>query len=158
MIQLDSVPTWSEALIRLLEATAIGGMIGLNRELTKKPAGLRTHALVALGSALVTVTALQLGVPNDRTHADAASRVIQGLIAGIGFLGGGVILHAEGRTVKGLTTAATIWVAAALGISCGIGQWHIAGMAAAIALVVLVVGRGVESALHRHSRDPDVKP
>src|SRR3954470_5261378 len=138
MIVPDTVPDWSEAILRLLAATATGGAIGLNRELTKKPAGLRTHALVALGCALVTVTALQLGGPNDAIHVDATSRVIQGLVAGIGFLGGGVILHTEGRDVKGLTTAATLWVAAALGISCGVGQWHIAGMAVAIALVVLV--------------------
>jgi putative Mg2+ transporter-C (MgtC) family protein len=152
MIAPDLPPTWSEAVLRLLAATATGGAIGLNRELTRKPAGLRTHALVALGAALVTVTALQLGVTDDRTHADAAARVIQGVIAGIGFLGGGVILHSEGRDVTGLTTAATIWVAAALGVSCGIGQWRVAGMAVAIALVVLVLGRGVETALHRRRR------
>jgi putative Mg2+ transporter-C (MgtC) family protein len=150
MIAPEITPPWSEVMLRLVAATAIGGAIGLNRELTRKPAGLRTHALVALGTALVTVTALQLGGPNDEIHVDATSRVIQGLVAGIGFLGGGVILHSEGRDVKGLTTAATIWVAAALGISCGIGQWHIAGMAVAIALVVLVAGRYVETALRRH--------
>ena len=153
MIAPDTIPTWNEVVIRLLAATGIGGAIGLNRELTKKPAGLRTHALVALGSALVMVSALQLGVSDDRTHADAVSRVIQGLIAGIGFLGGGVILHTDGRNVIGLTTAATIWVAAALGISCGIGQWRVAGIAAGIALVVLVLGRPLEAALHRRQHD-----
>ena len=121
MIAPDAVPTWSEAVIRLLAATGIGGAIGLNRELTRKPAGLRTHALVALGSGLVTVTALQLGPGAGGTNADAISRVIQGLIVGIGFVGGGVILHTEGRSVSGLTTASTIWVAAGLGISCGLG-------------------------------------
>ena len=149
MIAPDAVPNWTESVIRLLAATGIGGAIGLNRELTRKPAGLRTHALVALGSALVTVTALQLGAGAGRTDANAVARVIQGVIAGIGFVGGGVILHTEGRNVLGLTTAATIWVAAALGVSCGIGQWRVAGIAVAIALVVLVLGRPVESALHR---------
>jgi putative Mg2+ transporter-C (MgtC) family protein len=153
MIAPDTIPTWNEVVLRLLAATGIGGAIGLNRELTRKPAGLRTHALVALGSALVTVSALQLGVSDDRTHADAVSRVIQGVIAGIGFLGGGVILHTDGRNVMGLTTAATIWVAAALGISCGIGQWRIAGIAAGIALVVLVLGRPLEAALHRRQHN-----
>jgi putative Mg2+ transporter-C (MgtC) family protein len=157
MIAPDSIPIWSDVVLRLLAATGIGGAIGLNRELTKKPAGLRTHALVSLGAALVTATALQLAVADDATHADAVSRVIQGVIAGIGFLGGGVILHADGRNVKGLTTAATIWVAAAAGISCGIGQWRIAGIAVGIALVVLVLGRPVENALHRHDR-PDSEP
>jgi putative Mg2+ transporter-C (MgtC) family protein len=149
----EAIPTWSEALVRLLAATGIGGAIGLNRELTHKPAGLRTHALVAIGSALMTVTALQLGVGADQTRADAASRVIQGVIAGIGFLGGGVILHTEGRNVRGLTTAATIWVAAALGISCGLGQWRVAGVAVAISLLVLEIGRRIESALHDHQKD-----
>jgi putative Mg2+ transporter-C (MgtC) family protein len=154
----EATPLWSEAMLRVLAATAAGGIIGLNRELTRKPAGLRTHALVALGASLVTVSALQLGVGPDRTHADAASRVIQGVIAGIGFLGGGVILHADGRNVKGLTTAATIWVAAALGISCGIGQWHIAGMTAGLALVVLVVGQPIEDALHRFRKPYEQPP
>jgi putative Mg2+ transporter-C (MgtC) family protein len=156
----EDVQTWTEVVFRLLAATGIGGAIGLNRELTRKPAGLRTHALVALGSALVTVSGLQLGGPGAGSYADAASRVIQGVIAGIGFIGGGVILHTDGRNVMGLTTAATIWVAAALGISCGVGQWRVAGAAVVVALAVLVVGRGVESALHkiqgaRNDKDKD---
>ena len=153
----DDVLSWTDVVIRLLAATGIGGAIGLNRELTRKPAGLRTHALVALGAALATVSALQLGGPVGPTHDDAASRVIQGIVAGIGFIGGGVILHTEGRNVVGLTTAATIWVAAALGISCAVGQWRVAGSAVLIALLVLVVGRGIEGALHKIKRDPDEK-
>ena len=147
-IAIPSVdPGFTDVFIRLAAAAAVGGAIGLNRELTRKPAGLRTHALVALGSALVVVTGLQLG--GEASRGDAASRVIQGVIAGIGFLGGGVILHAEGRTVKGLTTAATIWVAAAAGIACGTGHWTIAAAAVGIALVILTIGQGVENALHR---------
>jgi len=153
----DDVLSWTDVVIRLLAATGIGGAIGLNRELTRKPAGLRTHALVALGAALATVSALQLGGPAGASHGDAASRVIQGIVAGVGFIGGGVILHSEGRNVFGLTTAATIWVAAALGISCAVGQWRVAGSAVLIALVVLVVGRGVEGALHRLKGDRDDK-
>jgi putative Mg2+ transporter-C (MgtC) family protein len=152
----DDVLSWTDVVIRLLAATGIGGAIGLNRELTRKPAGLRTHALVALGSALATVSALQLG-PAETSHVDAAARVIQGIVAGIGFIGGGVILHTEGRNVVGLTTAATIWVAAALGVSCAVGQWRVAGSAVLIALVVLVVGRGIEGSLHRIKRDGDEK-
>ena len=144
----EPVPTWTDVVIRLLIATAIGGAIGLDRELTQKPAGLRTHALVSLGAALVTASAMQLGVPNTITHADPASRVIQGIVAGIGFIGGGVILHAE-RQVKGLTTAASIFVAAGLGISCGIGKWRVALAATAIALVVLTLGRPLEEGLHK---------
>jgi putative Mg2+ transporter-C (MgtC) family protein len=153
----EDVRTWTEVVFRLLAATGIGGAIGVNRELIRKPAGLRTHALVALGSALVTVSGLQLGGAGAGSYADSASRVIQGVIAGIGFIGGGVILHTEGRNVMGLTTAATIWVAAALGISCGLGEWRIAGGAVAIALFVLVAGRSVESALHRIKGERDDK-
>jgi putative Mg2+ transporter-C (MgtC) family protein len=151
----EPVPVWTEVMLRLLAATTAGSILGLNREITQKPAGLRTHALVALGSALVTVSALQLGVANNITHADAASRVMQGIVAGVGFIGGGVILHEGDRNVRGLTTAATIWVAAALGISCGIGQWQIAGMAAVIALAVLVLGHFVERVLHRLQGDDE---
>jgi len=150
MIAPNDIPDWTEAVIRLLAATGIGGAIGLNRELTRKPAGLRTHALVSLGSALLTVSALQLSGAGGSLDPNATSRVIQGLIAGIGFLGGGVILHTDGRNVLGLTTAATIWVAAALGVSCGLGQWRIGAIAVVISLLVLVVGRGIESLLHRH--------
>jgi len=146
----DMVPDLLGSLIRLAIATAIGGVIGLNREITQKPAGLRTHALVSLGSALMTVTALHLAGADPQLYANTTGRVIQGIVAGIGFIGGGVILHKDGRDVKGLTTAATIWVAAGLGISCAIGQWQIALGAVTIALVVLVIGRGVETLLHRH--------
>jgi len=149
----DDVLSWTDVVIRLLAATGIGGAIGLNRELTRKPAGLRTHALVALGAALATLSALQLGGPAVASHGDAASRVIQGIVAGVGFIGGGVILHTDNRNVMGLTTAATIWVAAALGISCAVGQWRVAGSAVLLALVVLVVGREIEGALHRIKGD-----
>jgi putative Mg2+ transporter-C (MgtC) family protein len=154
----EPIPTWTEVVVRLLAATALGGAIGLDRELTQKPAGLRTHALVALGAALATASALQLGVRDDMTHADPAARVIQGIVAGIGFIGGGVILHTEHRDVKGLTTAASIFVAATLGVSCGIGQWRVAAVAAAITLAVLTLGRPLEEVLHRVQRKNDPTP
>jgi len=145
MPETEVVVRWTEALIRLLAATLAGAVVGFNRELTQKPAGLRTHALVSLGAALAVLTATVLGPATASVHADATARVIQGVVAGIGFSGGGVILHAEGRRVVGLTTAATIWVAAALGVACGVGHWAIAGTAVAITLFVLVVGQWVEA-------------
>jgi putative Mg2+ transporter-C (MgtC) family protein len=151
----DDVLNWTDVVIRLLVATGVGGAIGLNRELTRKPAGLRTHALVALGAALATLSALQLGGAVGASPGDRASRVIQGIVAGVGFIGGGVILHTDNRNVMGLTTAATIWVAAALGISCAVGQWRVAGAAALLALVVLVVGREIEGAIHRMKGDKE---
>lgn len=149
MNALPDPADWVQVLLRLLAATAVGGALGLNRELSDKPAGLRTHALVALGSALMAIVAVQLASEDGRLQVDAASRVVQGVIAGVGFIGGGVILHKDGRNVQGITTAATIWLAAALGVACGLGLWQTAVMTVIVVLLVLVVGRFVESALHR---------
>lgn len=155
MPETEGVLRWTEVLLRLLAATLAGAAIGFNRELTQKPAGLRTHALVSLGAALVVVTAVLLGPEDGRVHPDATARVIQGIVAGIGFIGGGVILHAEGRNVVGLTTATTIWVAAALGIACGVGHWAMAATAVAITLFVLIVGQWVEKWIGTLRPDPD---
>lgn len=147
MPETEALLEWREALFRLLAATLSGAAIGFNRELTQKPAGLRTHALVSLGAALIVVTAVLLGPEDSRIHPDATARVIQGIVAGIGFIGGGVILHSEGRNVIGLTTATTIWVAAALGVACGVGHWMLAATAVGITLFVLVVGQWVEKVI-----------
>ena len=131
----------SETFIRLAVATLVGSVLGLNRELKGKPAGLRTHALVTLGAALATVAMVQAASPDP----NPVSRVAQGIITGIGFLGAGVILRdAAGQRVRGLTTAATIWIAASLGIACGLGYWAAVATATLLALVVLVFGRRVE--------------
>jgi putative Mg2+ transporter-C (MgtC) family protein len=153
MPETEALLQWREAVFRLLAATLAGAAIGFNRELTQKPAGLRTHALVSLGAALIVVTAVLLGPEDNRIHADATARVIQGIVAGIGFIGGGVILHAEGRTVIGLTTATTIWVAAALGVACGVGHWKLAATAVGITLFVLVVGAWVENLMGRGRKE-----
>jgi putative Mg2+ transporter-C (MgtC) family protein len=134
----------SEVAMRLVAATLIGSGVGLNRELQHKPAGLKTHALVALGASLVTAVCAFLPDPT------AMSRAIQGIIAGVGFLGGGAILKSSDEIVHGLTTAASIWLVASLGIACGAGQWIIAMVALAIALVVLVAGNAIEEFLSRH--------
>lgn len=128
----------SEVALRLIAATLIGSGVGLDRELRHKPAGLKTHALVALGASLVTAVCAFL------PDGTAMSRAIQGIIAGVGFLGGGAILKSNDEIVHGLTTAASIWLVASLGIACGAGQWIIAIIALAIALVVLIVGNAVE--------------
>jgi putative Mg2+ transporter-C (MgtC) family protein len=138
---------WQEVLLRLGTATLIGAILGINRNLRGKPAGLRTHALVSLGAALVTMNAAYVGKVPDAT---AATRVIQGIITGIGFLGGGVILRDEKiHAVRGLTTGASIWVAACLGVGSGIGQWGTCLVAAGLTLFVLMVGGPVESLLRR---------
>jgi len=133
---------------RLLVATLIGSGIGLDREVRRKPAGMRTHALVSLGAALLTVVVARVG-PVNADHLAAVSRVIQGIIAGVGFLGGGAILKAEHDTVHGLTTAASIWLVASLGMACGTGQWMAALIAWVFAMLILVVGGPVEGLVHR---------
>ena len=141
----------SQVALRLVAATAIGAMVGLDRELRRKAAGLRTHALVGLGASLLTVV-ISSFVPQSE-HIDALSRVIQGIIAGVGFLGGGAILKTSGsneqESVHGITTAASIWVVAALGIACGAGQWVPALMAAALTLIVLVLGGSIDRVIKK---------
>lgn len=124
--------------LRLLVALIVGMAIGLQRELTHKPAGLRTHLLVALGTALLVVAAVNAGMAS----ADI-SRVIQGLVTGIGFLGGGTILKlTHEHEIRGLTTAAGIWLTAAASIAAGLGQFADAIIGVVFALIVLsAIGR-----------------
>ena len=144
-----------EALVRLGAATIIGVIIGINRDLYGKPTGVRLHALVTVACALLVMLPGQLG-RGDFDQA-AASRIIQGIVGGIGFLGAGVILRAStGDRVYHITTAATIWVTAALGIACGLGSWLLAGLAAALVLVILTVGLTLDRRLHRRPTTDDV--
>ena len=137
----DLVLPFGEVLLRLGVATALGGALGLNRELSRKPAGLRTLALVGLASSVV---ATGVSFMPDAS-AESVSRIGQGILTGVGFLGGGVILQRNGsERVTGLTTAASIWVVASVGFTCGIGHWRLAVIAALMALIVLVVGTFVE--------------
>jgi len=140
----------ADIALRLLMATLIGSGIGLDRELRGKAAGMRTHALVALGAALIVVVTIRL-TPVGFEHIDAISRAIQGIIAGVGFLGGGAILKTIGQAemVQGLTTAASIWLVACLGIACGAGQWVASLIGLILALLILIVGTVVERFFHR---------
>ena len=116
--------------VRLLIAAIFGGLIGLERQWKGKRAGLRTHMLVSLGAALFVVSQYD-GTP------DSGSRVVQGVAAGIGFLGAGAILKDQHDTVKGLTTAADIWLTAAIGVTAGLGRGSTAFLATALALIIL---------------------
>ncbi len=141
---------FADVLVRLVAATLIGAALGLNREIRGKPAGLRTHAMVALGTALVTLTGVELAGHDGEFDSDSVSRIIQGITAGIGFLGGGTILKSDsGEHISGLTTAASLWVVACLGIACGVGLWQMAVVAVVLALLVLILGEPLEHALHR---------
>ncbi|MBF6988136.1 MULTISPECIES: MgtC/SapB family protein [Cupriavidus] len=134
--EFSDLPDAGEAtrlLVRLTMAVVLGGLIGYEREASGKAAGLRTHMLVALGSALFVLVPLQAGVP----LADI-SRVLQGLTAGIGFLGAGAILkHGSESDIKGLTTAASIWMVAAIGVAAGLGRETTAVIATVFTLVIL---------------------
>ena len=145
MDPVNVAPDATAFATRLGLALAAGAVIGLDRELKRKPAGLRTHALVSIGSALVVLVTLAFG---GGSGADALSRAIQGIITGIGFLGAGVIMQYEHeRRVEGLTTAASIWVAAGLGMACGAGFIELVAIALGIALLTLIGGEYVERLL-----------
>ncbi|MEP7283269.1 MAG: MgtC/SapB family protein [Rubrivivax sp.] len=122
-------------LVRLLLAALLGGVLGYDRERQGKAAGVRTHMLVAMGSALFVLVPEQAGM----SVADM-SRVIQGVIAGIGFLGAGAIIKGrDGEEVQGLTTAAGVWMTAAIGVACGLGRESTALLSTLLALFVLAV-------------------
>jgi putative Mg2+ transporter-C (MgtC) family protein len=137
---------------RLALAALLGGILGLNREMALKPAGMRTHALVSLGAALATITGLALALtPND--DASATGRIVQGIVAGVGFIGSGVILHRrDNNTVEGLTTAASIWVIAATGVAVGAGLWRASLIVVFISLLLLAFGNSIDRLAHRLSR------
>ncbi len=142
--EFSDVPDLAEATvicIRLAVATVLGGLIGYDRERRGKAAGLRTHMMVSLGAALFILVPLRSGM-----EVADASRVLQGIIAGIGFLGAGAILKQDKfGDIKGLTTAASIWVAAAVGISAGMGREMTAIIGTLAALFILVVMARVEA-------------
>ena len=126
-------------------ALVCGAVIGLNRDLHGKSAGFRTFGLVSVGSAIVALVITQIS-----PDANAVSRVIQGVLTGIGFLGAGVILHQPTSSrVTGLTTAAAIWLTAGLGMACGLGQFSLAVAGLAVALLILIIGRPIELYLEK---------
>ena len=143
-------PDLLDSVLRLVVATVVGAAIGLDRELRGKPAGLRTHGLVALGSALVTLVSVHFAFAGFITDGNAVTRTIQGIIAGVGFLGGGVILKTSDRgTIVGLTTAATIWLVACLGIAAGAGLWALTATTSVVTLLLLVLGGPFEKWVRR---------
>src|ERR1700752_3366370 len=129
--------------LRLFVALLVGGLVGIQRELTHKPAGLRTHMLLALGTALILVTAEQAGMSKSDL-----SRVVQGLVTGVGFLGGGAILKLTAEhEIHGLTTAAGLWLTAAAGAAAGLGRLGLAIVGVCLGLFVLSAFVKVEKLL-----------
>ncbi|MBR0713187.1 MgtC/SapB family protein [Bradyrhizobium liaoningense] len=139
---------WQEIVLRLGAATLAGCAIGLNRDLHGKPIGLKTLGIVGLSTATVVLLAVEFTEVGK--ISDAASRIIQGILTGIGFLGAGVIVRERDRfRVRGLTSAACTFLAACLGIACATGQWPIVLTALAMAFLILTVGNRGEHWLHR---------
>ncbi|QRM31761.1 MgtC/SapB family protein [Microvirga sp. VF16] len=137
-----------EMSLRLGAATIAGMTVGINRDIHDKPIGMRTLGLVSLGSAIVILA----GSVYEGVHfgQDAVSRVIQGIMTGLGFLGAGAVLRARDKMeVHGLTTAATVWIAAGLGVAAGLGAWFITIAGTIVTLLLLTLGKPLEDMLTR---------
>lgn len=127
----------AEMIVRLGIAAIFGAIIGIERELMHKPAGLRTHMMVSLGAAIFTVASL--------SFSDDPARIASGIVTGIGFLGAGSIIAMRGH-IQGITTAATLWVSAGIGLSVGMGEYLFAGVGTALIFIILKV-KSVEEKL-----------
>jgi len=132
-------------VLRLLLAAGLGAAIGLEREYRRKPAGLRTNILIAVGSALFTLISIQIGAVSH-----TPDRIASTIVTGMGFIGGGAILRNR-NTVHGMTTAATVWVNAAIGMAVGAGEFAIATAATAVTLIVLAVLPPIEAYFERRA-------
>lgn len=143
---LSDPEQFTRMVIRLLLAVVLGAMLGLERELRGMAAGLRTHMLVALGSALFVVVPLQAGM-----EMDGLGRVLQGVISGIGFLGAGAIVKmSQAGVIRGLTTAASVWLTSAIGITAGMGREMTAVLTTLLALSILTLA-------HMHKTQGEVQ-
>ena len=131
------MPT-TELILRLLAAVCAGAAVGFEREIRDKSAGLRTHILVAVGAATYLILSAQTAIDTNKPNLPPLDplRVVGGLVGGIGFLAAGVIIEQRGN-VRGLTTAASLWLTAALGAAAGLGQYLLVGLAVLITLLVL---------------------
>ncbi len=151
---LPDAPQLVRLVTRLMGAVLLGAVVGMERESVGQPAGLRTHMLVALGSTLFVLACVDAGM-----SANEVSRVIQGLTAGIGFLGAGAILKlSQERQVKGLTTAAGIWMTAAAGVAVGLGRYGAAAIGIVVAWIILAVVREAERGFERSQKKGKTLP
>ena len=133
--------SWTEVelIIRILASVGLGALIGYERELTHKPAGLRTHIFVCMGACLFTISSFYL-IPSDSIGSFDTTRIAAGIVAGISFIGAGSIIAAKGD-VKGITTAASLWVIAAVGLMVGLGNYLLPVIATIIVFIILRLGR-----------------
>jgi len=160
--RLGSVIGNGTLLLRIVVAAALGGIVGVERELRDQPAGFRTHMLVALGACMFTIVgafgfqAFTGGTDTHRIQADL-TRVASQVVVGIGFLGGGTILR-SGGTIRGLTTAASLWVTAAVGLAVGMGFYFAATATSLIAVLTLAGLKPIERRFIRSTRRDDLPP
>jgi putative Mg2+ transporter-C (MgtC) family protein len=134
--------TQSELIKRLLLAVVIGGLVGLEREMRRKPAGFRTNILIGLGCAVFTIISMSISPSNP-------DRIAANIVTGVGFLGAGAIMREQSGSVHGITTAATAWMNAALGTAAGAGQYTLAIIGGAITLAVLAILGPIEALIER---------
>jgi putative Mg2+ transporter-C (MgtC) family protein len=161
-----TLDAWQIAL-RIAVATALGGLVGLERELSDQPAGFRTHILVSLGAALFTMVGAygieSFASSGDQTTSFDPTRVAAQVVTGIGFLGAGAIIR-QGVSIRGLTTAAALWVTAAIGTATALGFWAGAIMTTIATVASLYVFKRLERMIFRAThkgkmgRDPDEEP
>jgi|SRR5688500_515003 len=150
---MDSTRQAAQILLRMVAAVVFGFLVGMQREKAGKPAGVRTHMLVSVATAIVVLACAGMGM-----QYDAQSRVIQGIVTGIGFIGAGSILKLnEERDIQGLTTAAGLWLTAAIGIACGVGTLGIALIASVITVGVLALAGVIESRDEKRAADAEKK-
>ena len=160
-IQPFSVISWQLALVRLSAACLLGGLIGLEREIHDHSAGLRTHILIAMASCLFTLISFDLmGVPvpgaDEETLRTDPLRLIEAVTAGVAFLAAGTIIT-QGAQVRGLTTGAGMWMAGAVGLTCGVGNLWLAAMASGLALAVLWLLSGLSKLIGSKDDKPDMQ-
>lgn len=150
-------PTVLEVAERLAVSVLLGALLGWDREMRHKAAGLRTHMMVALGAAGFTLLGIEFMDAASTTEGASAidlSRIIQGVVGGVGFLGAGAIIQARGG-VAGMTTAAGIWVTASIGVACAMGEFIVAVLIAGVAFLVLSMGLWAERRVKRAANDDD---
>lgn len=142
-----------EILIRLGLATLLGAILGIDRDMHRKPAGLRVLSMVCLGSCAIIMASITTASTIAGPPGDGLLRTVQGVLSGIGFLGAGVIMRTQGTDqVHGLTTAASIWISAILGMICGVGQWLLAACLFLFSWCILVFGRWIEFKILKFSQ------
>lgn len=153
LLQQMTLSELATPAIRMTAATLLGGLLGLEREFRHRPAGLRTHMLISLAACLFTLMAfVLLGTPSteeERLRIDPL-RLIEAITSGVAFLAAGTILTSQDK-VRGLTTGASMWLAGAIGLACGLGEYGLGGMAAVFGLVVLRVLRPIKKGIDHNT-------